>query len=71
MDGDNLMTGQCRECRATGPHCHGALIRHPGGFSHCTEPGCGDSEVLLHSFSVDCETLGCGCGESVAHRHAV
>jgi hypothetical protein len=61
----------CRDCRAGLDHCHGTLIHHSVGpllgRSECTEPGCDSPESMPHTFAVDCEAVGCGCGvESVA-----
>lgn len=62
-DGTAANAAPCRECLAGRPHCHGTLIHHGGQSPHCTEPGCGHPEVLLHSLTVDCEAIGCDCGE--------
>lgn len=59
------MSTECRECRAGWPHCHGTLIQHWGQPAHCTEDGCSHPEVLLHSLTVDCDVVGCDCGEHV------
>ena len=66
-----VRTDQCRECVAGSPHCHGTLIHHPGLAPDCTEPGCDHPEILLHSLTVDCDAIGCPCGERAAHRSAV
>lgn len=64
------MTFPCRECRAGLEHCHGTVIHHIRWRMECTEDGCETPEVL-HTFSVDCETIDCQCGQSaggaVAH----
>ncbi|MFM9035503.1 MAG: hypothetical protein ACKOQ4_14700 [Mycobacterium sp.] len=65
------MPNQCRECDAERPHCHGTLIHHPGQPTHCTEPGCSHPEALMHSLSIDCEAVGCDCGERGGGRLAV
>lgn len=57
------MGNECRECLAGRPHCHGTLIHHAGQSPQCTEPGCSHPEILLHSLTVDCEAIGCECGE--------
>lgn len=77
----DVRTNQCRECAAARPHCHGTLINHLGinhlGIHHwgqapeCTEPDCDHPEILLHSLTVDCDAIGCACGEGAAHRAAV
>lgn len=59
------MTIQCRECRAGLEHCHGTVIHHVRHRTECTEDGCLTPEVL-HVFSIDCEAVGCDCGQSVA-----
>lgn len=69
----HTMDAECRECRAGRPHCHGTLIRHHGRSTgvDCTEPGCDHPEVLLHTFTIDCEALGCDCAEPSEQRWAV
>jgi hypothetical protein len=59
------MTIQCRECGAGLEHCHGTVIHHARYRSECTEDGCTTPEVL-HVFSIDCETVGCACGVTIA-----
>jgi hypothetical protein len=59
------MTIQCRECGAGLEHCHGTVIHHALHRCECTEDGCTTPEVL-HVFSIDCETVGCACGQSIA-----
>lgn len=66
-----LRDTDCRECVAGRPHCHGTLIRHPDGHQQCTEPDCSHPELLMHSFLVDCGTLGCECADDDRHRLAV
>jgi hypothetical protein len=65
------MGNECRECLAGRPHCHGTLIQHWGHGTHCTEPGCSHPEILLHALSIDCEAIGCECGQRGAHRLAI
>ena len=66
--GDNTAVRQCRECLAGRPHCHGTLIHHHGQKTQCTDPECNHPEVLLHSLAVDCEAVGCPCGEHWDHQ---
>ena len=65
-----LMSADCRDCRAGLAHCHGTIIRHSQGRfwgrSECTEPDCDSPELLPHAFVVDCDAIGCECGESIA-----
>jgi hypothetical protein len=64
------MSIQCRECRAGLDHCHGTVIHHARYRIECTEDGCETPEAL-HVFRIDCEAVGCRCGETVvfsAHR---
>jgi hypothetical protein len=35
------------------------------GRSECTEPGCDAPELLPHTFVVDCDAVGCGCGVEI------
>lgn len=70
MDENGVVSG-CRECVAGRPHCHGTLIHHWHQQSQCTDPECSHPEVLLHSLSVDCDAIGCDCGERGGHRLAV
>ncbi|EHI13697.1 hypothetical protein [Mycolicibacterium thermoresistibile] len=57
------MSGECRECRAGLQHCHGTVIHHVRYRSECTEDGC-DTPDALHTFVVDCESVGCVCSRS-------
>lgn len=57
------MGNDCRQCVAGQAHCHGTLIHHWGQPPQCTEPGCIHPEVLLHSLRIDCESVGCDCGQ--------
>ena len=81
--GEIGIVNDCRECLAGHPHCHGTLIHHGGRHggrhggqhwgqqSQCTDPDCTQPEVLLHSLSVDCDVIGCDCGEGTGHQLAV
>jgi hypothetical protein len=64
------MSADCRDCRAGLDHCHGTIIRHSGGRfwgrSECTEPDCFAPELLPHTFVIDCDSIGCGCAETIA-----
>ncbi len=62
------MSIDCRECLAGCWHCHGTLIRHTAERSECTEPGCEDADLLLHALTIDCDAVGCGCGEAALPR---
>jgi hypothetical protein len=42
-------------------HCHGTLIRHWLHRSECTDEDCAGPELVLHSFVVDCDAVGCDC----------
>lgn len=61
---------ECRECTIGRPHCHGTLIRHSTQHQQCTDADCEHVEVLLHTLTIDCEALGCRCGESELRRAA-
>jgi hypothetical protein len=69
--GNEQVEKQCRECLARQPHCHGTLIHHRGQQPQCTEAGCDHPEILLHSLTIDCEAIGCDCGDPDARRLAV
>lgn len=73
--GENGIVDDCRQCLAGRPHCHGTLIQHWGQHwgrqLQCTDPDCTHPEVLLHSLSVDCDVIGCECGEHTGHQLAV
>jgi hypothetical protein len=60
------MNTSCRDCRAGLDHCHGTIIRHSLRWSECTEEGCTSPELTLHTFVIDCDAVGCGCGVSTA-----
>ena len=56
----------CRECRAGLDHCHGTFIRHSLRRAECTEQDCESPELIPHAFTIDCDSVGCGCAEPVA-----
>jgi hypothetical protein len=60
------MSTTCRACRAGLDHCHGTVIRHSLRRSECTEDGCTSPDLLPHDFVVDCDAVGCACGEPAA-----
>jgi hypothetical protein len=60
------MSFDCRECRAGLEHCHGTIIYHPRRRSECTEDGCQSPVGVPHAFRIDCEAVGCRCGEAAA-----
>ncbi|AFM19697.1 hypothetical protein Mycch_5010 [Mycolicibacterium chubuense NBB4] len=69
---EQLMTNQCRACRAGLEHCHGALIHHPYRRDECTEDECVTPDSV-HDLHLDCSAVGCACdevmlGASSAHR---
>jgi len=61
------MSDVCRECREDLEHCHGTLVHHfPSAgsvFVECTED-CARPDGL-HSFSVDCDAVGCACSVTI------
>jgi hypothetical protein len=59
------MSTECRECLAALGHCHGTVIHHAAGRTECTEPGCETPEAV-HSFTIDCDTIGCACDVTIA-----
>jgi hypothetical protein len=59
------MSSDCRECRADLAHCHGTIIFHPCSRAECTEDDCHRPDGIPHAFRIDCEALGCRCGEAV------
>jgi len=62
------MSSGCRECLAGLEHCHGTVIHHAWYGTECTEDGCVTPEVV-HTFSVDCDAVGCTCTvRESAHR---
>ncbi|OYN77267.1 hypothetical protein CG716_18840 [Mycolicibacterium sphagni] len=64
------MVRSCRECTAGLGHCHGTLIRHTAHRAECTEGGCGSPELVLHTFVIDCDTVGCDCTQQTSDRLA-
>lgn len=62
---------ECRFCATGRPHCHGTLIRHATAHWQCTEPGCGLPDALVHTLRIDCEAVGCDCGDAERGRRAV
>jgi hypothetical protein len=59
------MSSECRECLAGLEHCHGTVIHHTRYRAECTEDGCITPEVV-HAFVIDCEAIGCTCGDAIA-----
>ena len=62
---NQAMSIQCRYCLAGLEHCHGTVIHHVRYRSECTDDGCTTPESA-HTFSVDCESVGCSCGQDIA-----
>jgi hypothetical protein len=60
------MSLQCRDCRDGWEHCHGTVIHHAQHRSECTEDDCDSPDRIHHTFSIDCEAVGCRCGRSAA-----
>jgi hypothetical protein len=60
------MSSDCRECRAGVEHCHGTIIDHPGRRLECTELDCDHPDGVAHAFHIDCDVVGCRCGEVIA-----
>jgi hypothetical protein len=58
------MSSVCRECRDGLEHCHGTVVHHAVSGIECTED-CGAPDSL-HTFRIDCEAVGCTCGELAA-----
>lgn len=46
-------------------YCHGTLIVHALLRSDCTEDGCTTPELMAHTFVIDCDTVGCECGQPI------
>ncbi|TDO14766.1 hypothetical protein EV580_2903 [Mycobacterium sp. BK086] len=64
------MVQSCRECAAGLRHCHGTLILHAVHRGECTEVGCDAPELVVHTFVIDCDTVGCDCSQQTANRLA-
>ena len=64
------MGTDCRDCLSGRAHCHGTLIRHSTSWQ-CTDPDCSHPELLLHALRIDCEAIGCPCGERFEQSAAV
>jgi hypothetical protein len=60
------MSLQCRYCRDGWEHCHGTVIVHVQHRADCTEDGCVNPESIAHSLRIDCEAVGCSCGQPIA-----
>jgi hypothetical protein len=65
------MPKTCRECLAGLAHCHGTMIRHSLHCSECTEDDCTCPELIVHALVVDCDAVGCNCGQQTDYRVAV
>ncbi|WP_231645281.1 hypothetical protein [Mycolicibacterium mengxianglii] len=57
------MNAHCRDCEADQDHCHGTVIRHTLWRSECTEDGCTAPELIGHTYVMDCDAVGCACGQ--------
>ena len=42
------------------------MIHHVLGRDECTEPDC-EAIEMVHTFSIDCETVGCTCDVLIAN----
>ncbi len=60
------MVSQCRYCRDGWEHCHGTVIIHEQRRAECTEDDCDGPELIAHVLRVDCDAVGCTCGQSTA-----
>lgn len=47
-------------------HCHGSNINHLLRRPECIEEGCVSPELVPHAFVIDCDVVGCACGEPAA-----
>jgi hypothetical protein len=58
----------CRECGAGVDagmeHCHGTVIIHALHRAECTEDGCETTEIV-HAYRIDCDAVGCPCGQQL------
>jgi hypothetical protein len=60
------MNSDCRDCRAGLDHCHGTVIVHVRCRAECTENDCDDPGRISHAMRIDCEVVGCTCGQVTA-----
>jgi hypothetical protein len=60
------MSLQCRYCRDGWEHCHGTVIIHVQRRAECTEADCDGPEFIAHALRIDCDAVGCTCGQSIA-----
>ena len=60
------MSLQCRYCRDGWEHCHGTVIIHAQRRAECTEDGCVNPESIVHTLRIDCDAVGCSCGQPAA-----
>ncbi len=62
---EQAMSIQCRDCLAGLEHCHGTVVHHVRYRAECTDDGCTTPEIA-HTFSIDCESIGCPCCRDIA-----
>ena len=55
---------QCRYCHYGWEHCHGTVIIHEQRCAECTDDDCDGPEFIAHVLRIDCDAVGCPCGQS-------
>ncbi|MBV8965190.1 MAG: hypothetical protein JO191_03330 [Mycobacteriaceae bacterium] len=60
------MSLRCRYCRDGLEHCHGTVIMHAHRRAECTEDDCDGPSYIDHVWRVDCDAVGCTCGQVTA-----
>jgi hypothetical protein len=60
------MDPQCRLCRQGWEHCHGTVIVHALQWAECTAPDCYGPDLVGHELRIDCDAVGCVCGQAIA-----
>ncbi|MGB8404203.1 MAG: hypothetical protein WCE30_09080 [Mycobacterium sp.] len=64
-----LLSTTCRQCGDDLQHCHGTVIIHAGQAAECTDEDCVTPEAE-HLFRIDCDTVGCACGQPMGSSSA-
>jgi hypothetical protein len=60
------MEVSCRRCRDDWAHCHGTVIIHALSRVECTEADCEGVDLITHDLRIDCDAVGCACGQATA-----
>ncbi|MTD52823.1 hypothetical protein [Amycolatopsis pithecellobii] len=63
---------ECASCVSELDHCHGTLVIHEDDFVECTDPQCGDFDLVRHFLTVTCAEIDgeCHCTAVLVEEYA-